>query len=353
MTFRFFQLTWLVFCLVPVVEAKAKNLAETILSCNPGNKGSIDCYKNTLRLHSDCLVNSDELSCRTEKSVRSLLSDNMISPNCSVFFYASPSQGIFTISLEPHKKPSMSCTYQGYEVEVQSKGTSGTGGLNIDNATLGKDEKWSAPPPVIPIGLRPYFNASNIIVTEIQGRYQFGNGHDSVEYIPGGILLGESYEVWTKHGTEVTEATVRVAEAYGLEKKGYFLRADRHVIGKSKDFNYSVVSGFKPKEEIKICGHLVPKGTRLRLGTVGPGQNIQNVVAEGGVFIFGIPNLQNIKIGNEPPTKTLSCIPKAVRSSKFLLLANVLSDPKATPPPLPKVDYNDCECIAKEIIVDD
>jgi hypothetical protein len=186
MTFRFFQLTWLVFCLVLVVEAKAKNLAETILSCNLGNKGSIDCYKNTLRLHSDCLVNSDELSCRTEKSVRSLLSDNMISPNCSVFFYASPSQGIFTISLEPHKKPSMTCTYQGYEVEVQSKGTSGTGGLNIDNATLGKDGKWSAPPPVIPIGLRPYFNASNIIVTAIQGRYQFSRGYGQVGgYNPG------------------------------------------------------------------------------------------------------------------------------------------------------------------------
>lgn len=348
MTFRFFQLTWLVFCLVLVVEAKAKNLAETILSCNPGTEEAIECFKKTLNLHEDCSVRGSALSCRTEKSVRALLGDNMLVSNCAVNFYSSPTEGIFTISLKlPKDKPTKTCKYQGYEIQT---GSSGTAGIAVDNATLGKDGKWSAPPPVIPIGLRPYFNASNIIVTAIQGRYQFSRGYGQVGgYNPGEILLGESYEAWTKHGTGVTEATIRVAEAYGLEKKGFFLRADRHVIGKSKDFNYSVVSGFKPKEEIKICGHLVPKGTTLILSTIGPEFVVLNAVAEGGLYILGIPNSKKLKIGNNPPSKTLSCVPKAVRASNFMSLANVLSDPKATPPPLPKVDYNDCECIAKEL----
>lgn len=358
-------------------HAQGKNLADTILSCSPGTEGADDCFRRTLLLKDSCLIDKDYIACDDEASVRSLFNETILASNCKTSFYALPSEGIFTISLHvPKGKPTETCSYQGFDIRA---GETQTAGIAIDNATLGKDRKWSAPPPVIPIGLRSIFNPKNIVVTLIQGRYQFGMGYGKVDYYrPAGPLLGDSYELKTtsdvgakgtsledkriileKVGVRVVDPTKvrivnRIAETYGLDKQGYFLRADRHVIGKSKDFNYSVVSVFKPKNDTRICGHLVPKGTNLILSTIGPELSIENVIAEGALYVLGIPNTKKLKYENEPPSRTLSCVPKAALASKYEDIVEPLHiNPNAKLPPLPKVDYNDCECIAKELQVRD
>lgn len=250
----------------------------------------------------------------------------------------------------------------------------------MDHATKDKDGKWYAPPPVVPIGLRSTIKLDEIIVTAISTRERFGAGYGAnpvEDEFSSYILLGDSYDRLTRTPTGETHLVKeddnwvsrpkfvrdpkavarvdRIINAYGLEKSEDFLRSDRHVIGKSRDFNYSVISSFKPKKYLKLCGFNIPQGTEIHLSVRGPGREpyVRNVIPEGVLYVLGIPNEKRLQLENEPPSKTISCVPRAIASNYETLAEPLWKNPDAPLPPLPKVDYSDCECIAKDPEIDE
>lgn len=143
-------------------------------------------------------------------------------------------------------------------------------------------------------------------------------------------------------------------KAFGLETTDDFIRMDRHIIGRSRDFNYAVVSAFTPKQDIKICGRTIPKGTMLKLSTyLNPSVQVCEIAADGVLFLLGVPNTEKKSEPGKEPTKTLTCVPKAFFTSKFQpAIDRYLATYQSGKPELPKkpvVDFNDCECMAKEL----
>lgn len=355
----------------PMVEAQTKQtLQEAMLACKPGTPTAEKCFRETILKSDKCVVYENGFDCvKNPNFLSTFFSNQNLSTNCVPNMRGYKKISLWFMPSDPSKQTT--CRVHGLEIE------SGIG-LPFNHATKDKDGKWYAPPPVIPIGLRSIVKPEAIIVTGISSRYKFSGERGFLDYTePSHILLGDSYDRLTRIPTGEThlveendnwvsrpkfvrdpkavERVDRIINAYGLEKSEDFLRSDRHVIGKSRDFNYSVISSFKPKKDFKICGHTVPKGTNLTLSTAGPNySSVKNVIAEGTLYIVGIPNAKNLQLEGEPPSKILSCVPKEAIATRFDdVMAPLFKDPNAELPPLPKVDYSNCECIPKELESDE
>lgn len=81
--------------------------------------------------------------------------------------------------------------------------------------------------------------------------------------------------------------------------------------------------------------------------------NVCEIGVDGVVFLLGVSNTENKAEPGKQPTKTLTCVPKAFFNSNFQTVTNKYVSTAATgKPELPKkpvVDFNDCECMAKEL----
>ena len=226
--------------------------------------------------------------------------------------------------------------------------------------------KWVAAPPLIPFALRKHLSSKNIEIAEIRSRTRFLNGrfeinlsenypHICIEQNQRSNFIFTPDPETGEFSSQPTEMQVdRVIEMFGLEKTEDFLRPDRHVVGRERIADYSVITRFNLKQPVKICGQSVPKGTQLTLSTTGPNVygiaiDICKTAADGALFILGIPNTAKKAEKGKPPTKTLSCIPKAHKMSQFDTALELASSPSWKIKKKPVVDYDDCDCYAVEM----
>ena len=243
--------------------------------------------------------------------------------------------------------------------------------IPVDFAKFGTNGKWNLAPPKIPIGLRNHIKLDSIIVNGITRRKPFllGGGRyyetardidicnptfRSFTHRPGQLRDGTVHEYFSLRDPDELEAANAVSKAWGLEQSDDFLRNDRHVIGRSRDFNYTVVGGFTLKNDLKICGRDIPKGTMLGLSTyLNERTSVCEMGVDGVLFLVGVPNTEKKAEPGKEPTKTLTCVPKAYFSGNFRHAMNKYisskNSGKAEVPKKPVVDFNDCECMAKEI----
>lgn len=341
-------------------------LIETYLSCSPADesKDSMDCLTRK-RIATTACRSSASISCPIE-TTKMFFSNNS---NCDfhLISFINSKDLSFKIPLIDRKQKKV-CQIPPFEFQT----TDDTWPyIPIGHAKLGKDGKWVVPPPQIPIALRSFITPKNIVVNEITQREPFllGKGRHyetardsdicnptfrSFTHRPGKLNDGTVHVYFSLRDPDEVEAANAVAKAWGLEQSDDFLRNDRHVIGRSRDFNYTVVSTFTPKNDLKICGRTIPKGTMLKLSTyLNERTSTCEIGADGVLFLLGIPNTEKKSEPGKEPTKTLTCVPKAYFSGNFKHAMNKYisskNSGKAEVPTKPLVDFNDCECMAKEL----
>lgn len=365
---RFTQMFLLLF----TFEASAESLREVFWSCKPPSEKAMSCFTENRVMCTGCSINTGWATCTPEDATKLL----PIKSNCTYtlsFDYTSDS---IEVEFQSKSQKVETCTFDGLEVEVSPHTTN----FDVGHATRSSDrKKWLATPPVIPIGLRTHIKPQDIVVTSVQSRHKFFLGygtfferdrgacdnHDTVHHFSTSFSEDEvDYEPDEKGILQTIQkrvpdakkekATLEAIAALGLERTEDFLRLDRHIIGRNRNFNYSVVSSFKPKKDLNICGHTVPKGTELRLSTKGPKGKVCTAAVDGVLYILGIPNVKKIKADDQKePTKTLSCVPKAFRAAIFNeIWGGLLDKPGSKPPKKPVLDFNDCDCEAREVQIE-
>lgn len=315
------------------------------------------CFIDQKVLDANCNVRSESIASCPYGTTEKLFSTG-ISCRHRINFW--PHDGVL-ISFES-QLPNEVCRI--YEYQMASKDHY-LDSIYFGHATF-NGTKWVAAPPIIPFALRKHFSSKNIEIAEIRSRVRFLNGRFEInlsEELPhiciGGNLRSNFIFIpdpeTGEFSSQPTEMQVdRVIEMFGLEKTEDFLRPDRHVIGRERIADYSVITRFNLKQPVKICGQSVPKGTQLTLSTTGPSvygtaNDICRTAADGALFILGIPNTAKKAEKGKPPTKTLSCIPKAHKMSQFDIALQLASSPSWKIKKKPVVDYDDCDCYAVEM----
>lgn len=362
----------LMFLLFFTLEASADSLREAFWSCKPPSEKAMSCFTEKRIMTTGCSINTGWATCSPAEATKLL----PIKSNCTYtlsFDYTSDS---IEVEFQSKSQKVETCTFDGLEVEVSPHTTS----FDVGHATRSSDrKKWLATPPVIPIGLRTHIKPQDIVVTSVQSRNKFFLGYGA--FYERGLIACDDRNNLQYYSTSYSEEDVefisdengavqtipkripdakkekaarQTIDALGLEQTEDFLRLDRHIVGKNRNFNYSVVSSFKPKKDLKICGHTVPKGTELRLSTTGPTERVCTAAIDGVLFILGIPNVKKVKADNQKePTKTLSCVPKAFRAADFdEIWGSFLDKPDRKPPTKPVLDFNDCDCEAREVQIE-
>ena len=353
----------LIFCSSAKVDART--LVESYMACSRGGTEEVSeaCLQKNKVTLPGCRT-SWNFSC-SAPIAKELVSD--FDDHC-LLSMAGDSQirSVYT-SLKTDASKNV-CRIQSFEFQ---KGDKTSFFIPIGHAKLGKDGKWVVPPPQIPIALRTFITPKNIVVNEITQREPFllGKGRHyeaardsdicnptfrSFTHRPGKLNDGTVHVYFSLRDPDEVEAANAVSKSWELEQSDDFLRNDRHVIGRSRDFYYTVVSAFTPKNDLKICGRTIPKGTILRLSTyLNPKMQVCEIAADGVLFLLGVPNTEKKSEPGKEPTKTLTCVPKAYFSGNFKHAMNKYisskNSGKAEVPTKPLVDFNDCECMAKEL----
>lgn len=343
------------------------NFSTVAQSCNPKSDGA-KCLLEKGLSRSNCTTDDTFIDC--ESPPNEIFSKETMASNCIPQFYANPTRLEFELVLKPKKDAKGNiCSYQGYEVEALNGYEVR---IPVGHAVKQKDGKWSAAPPVIPIGLRSLVKPNEIIVTQIKDRQRFGfmlgqlfiAQHQPKEPINFYSYFGDSYsetetETYVDNNgitrdrrkkfadSKKIEVLKKLIKHFGLDESNDFLRQDRSAIGRSKELNYSVITEFKPKKALKICGRTIAKGTKISVSGLG------DYAIDGIVALYIDPQIPTWSEESPNVAKALFCLPQATKSTEFTkIFWDQMENPNKPLPPVPKLDYQNCDCQMRDFTME-
>lgn len=206
--------------------------------------------------------------------------------------------------------------------------------------SIRKNGKWQPPVIATMYGFEKVVSAKDILVESIPMFEEFLpwklSGGDA-EICDGDVYSSVGYPV-VEEATRKKDEAMR--KAVGFENiKGKF--PQRHYVGKKGPKTFLIASSFSLLKPAKACGVILPEGTVLVPGFRG---GACDAAVDGALTVYGFPAELFPHVTTAEGTESISCAPKAQRSSNFSTL-EIAANRRGGQIIIPELDWQDCKCL--------